>query len=208
MNLTLPPILFVSCLLFAYIIFDTWGDELGWRSAILPTVLMAVIPFIMLISQVVAINYRVYRAKRSNSVYGLGRAATIGAGLSGSDMTGGYFGKEEGSDKKEADDGMDSKEKITEDQQEEEVTSGEREKNKRKKRRTTRILQSGSILSPMEPSTMEIAKTTNQQVDYEDGDVSMITIVENPMLSSSSTSSAGVGTLETVTHGNNSSDTK
>jgi Leucine-rich repeat (LRR) protein len=39
----------VSSILYAYIIFDTWGDQTGWKSALAPTILMAVIPIIVLI---------------------------------------------------------------------------------------------------------------------------------------------------------------
>jgi hypothetical protein len=199
MNLTLPPILFVSCLLFAYIIFDTWGDELGWRSAILPTVLMAVIPFIMLISQVITINYRVHRAKRANSVYGLGRAATIGSGGAiGRSIIGGFYGKEELEDVRERE-----KENGEETEEEEVITGlssdGERERTKRKKRRATRIFQGRSGLLPVVPSTStrEETKVATQQQDEEDGGVSMITIVENPMIPLPVTSSStDGGTLE------------
>jgi Leucine-rich repeat (LRR) protein len=39
----------VSSVLYAYIIFDTWGDQTGWKSALVPTILMAVIPIVVLI---------------------------------------------------------------------------------------------------------------------------------------------------------------
>jgi Leucine-rich repeat (LRR) protein len=38
----------VSCLLYSYIIFDTWGDEKGWRSALVPAVIMFIFPVLTL----------------------------------------------------------------------------------------------------------------------------------------------------------------
>jgi Leucine-rich repeat (LRR) protein len=77
MNLTLPPILFVTSLLFAYILFDTWGDEMGWQSALIPTFIMISIPIALLVTQVSWINYRNYQKKRRrSSIKGGGRAAT------------------------------------------------------------------------------------------------------------------------------------
>ena len=39
----------VSSIFFAYIIFDTWGDEAGWRVAIVPALLMAIVPTTLLV---------------------------------------------------------------------------------------------------------------------------------------------------------------
>jgi hypothetical protein len=39
----------VSSFLFAYIIFDIWGDQTGWESAILPSLLMALLPLFILL---------------------------------------------------------------------------------------------------------------------------------------------------------------
>jgi hypothetical protein len=39
----------VSSLVYAHIIFDTWGDETGWKRAVLPAVLVCVVPILLLV---------------------------------------------------------------------------------------------------------------------------------------------------------------
>jgi Leucine-rich repeat (LRR) protein len=56
LNLSLRSTVLVTCSLFAYIIFDTWGDQKGWESALPSTLLMAFFPL------VVATGYQVYRS--------------------------------------------------------------------------------------------------------------------------------------------------
>jgi Leucine-rich repeat (LRR) protein len=69
----------ISCALFAYIIFDTWGDEGGYLSAITPAIIMFGTPIMVLIVfslwKVVFSNYCIDKdhRKRNNS-----RAITIG----------------------------------------------------------------------------------------------------------------------------------
>jgi Leucine-rich repeat (LRR) protein len=45
---TLWSLIPVSSFLFAYIIFDTWGDELGWKSALPSTLVMGFVPIMVL----------------------------------------------------------------------------------------------------------------------------------------------------------------
>lgn len=44
--LTWKPVLIIASFLFAYIIFDTWGDAAGWKSALPLTFLMAFLPIL------------------------------------------------------------------------------------------------------------------------------------------------------------------
>jgi hypothetical protein len=39
----------VSSLVYAHIIFDTWGDETGWKRAVLPAALVCVVPILLLV---------------------------------------------------------------------------------------------------------------------------------------------------------------
>jgi hypothetical protein len=47
LNLSLRSTVLVTCALFAYILFDTWGDEEGWEAALPVTILMAFCPLMV-----------------------------------------------------------------------------------------------------------------------------------------------------------------
>jgi hypothetical protein len=54
---TLWSLIPVSSFLYAYIIFDTWGDELGWKSALPSTFCMAFLPVLVAVILSTFLNY-------------------------------------------------------------------------------------------------------------------------------------------------------